>query len=399
MSREATILHADLDAFFASVEQRDDHRLRARPVIVGGGVVMAASYEARAFGVRSAMGGAQARRLCPQAIVVAPRFDAYVDASRAVFAIFDETSPVVERLSIDEAFIDVRGLEQISGSPLEIAMRLRARVRDQVGLALTIGIASTKLLAKVVSTAAKPDGLMLVAPGEELAFLHPLPVGRLWGVGTVTAGRLQEHGIVSVGDIARAGEETLIALLGPASGRYVHGASHNRDARRVRARRRRRTIGSQRALGRGARSAQEIDSVLVSLVDRVTRRLRATGQAGRTVVLRLRFDDFARASRSRTLVRATAATGPVLFTARRLLAAAWPLIERRGLTLVGITIAGLQRASAQLVLPIDRDDAVLDGVLDDVRERFGTTAITRAALLDGGEEVSAWLMPGDASQD
>lgn len=199
---------------------------------------------------------------------------------------------------------------------------------------------------------------------------------------------------MSVGDIARAGEATLIALLGSASGRYVHGAAHNRDARRVRARRGRRTVGSQRALGRGARSAQEIDAVLVALVDRVTRRLRAGGQAGRTVVLRLRFDDFARASRSRTLVRATAATEPVLFTARRLLTAAGPLIERRGLTLVGITIAGLERASAQLVLPIDRDDSALDGVLDEVRYRFGTAAITRAALLDGGEELSAWLMPG-----
>ncbi len=395
VSGEATILHADLDAFFASVEQRDDPRLRSRPVIVGCGVVMAASYEARAFGVRSAMGGAQARRLCPHAVVVSPRLDAYVDASKAVVAIFDDTSPVVERVSIDEAFLDVRGLDEISGSPIEIATRLRARVRAEVGLALTIGIATTKLVAKVASAAAKPDGLLLVAPGEEIAFLHPLAVGRLWGVGAVTAAKLQEHGIVSVGDVARAGEAALVALLGPASGRQLYGAAHNRDARRVRRRRGRRTIGSQRALGRGARTPQEIDAVLVALVDRVTRRLRSAGQEGRTVVLRLRFDDFARASRSRTMAHATAATAPVLFTARLLLAAAWPLVQRRGLTLVGITICSLERESAQLVLPIDGDAGALDRALDEVRERFGTAAITRAALLDAGEELSAWLMPGD----
>src|SRR5215217_1273701 len=191
MAREATILHADLDAFFASVEQRDDPRLRSQPVIVGGGVVMAASYEARAFGVRSAMGGGQARRLCPQAIVVPPRFAAYVEASKAVFAIFDDTAPTVETVSIDEAFLDVRGLQEISGSPLQIA----ARLREQVGLLITVGVATTKLLAKVVSNHAKPDGLMLVEPDDELDFLHPLPAACLWGVGRVTAAKLQRAGI------------------------------------------------------------------------------------------------------------------------------------------------------------------------------------------------------------
>src|SRR6478672_7460121 len=180
-SGSASILHADLDSFFASVEQRDDPRLRGRPVLVGGGVVLAASYEAKAYGVRSAMGGTQARALCPHAVVVPPRFDAYVEASKAVFAIFEDTTPLVEGISIDEAFLDVTGLLKVSGTPLEIATRLRARVRDEVGLAITVGVARTKFLAKVASGVAKPDGLLVVPPGGELDFLHPLPVQKVWG--------------------------------------------------------------------------------------------------------------------------------------------------------------------------------------------------------------------------
>ncbi|MEA2218764.1 MAG: polymerase [Solirubrobacteraceae bacterium] len=394
--REATILHADLDAFFASVEQRDDVRLRSRPVIVGGGVVLAASYEARAFGVRSAMGGARARRLCPHAIVVAPRFAAYVEASKAVGAIFRDTAPVVEQVSIDEAFLDVRGLQAISGTPPQIATCLRVTVREQVGLALTVGVATTKLLAKVASGVAKPDGLLVVAPDEELAFLHPLPVGCLWGVGAVTAAKLHKRGIRTVADLASAGEAALVALLGPSSGRYLYGAAFNRDVRPVRAGRRRRSIGSQRALGRSAPSADELDAILVGLVDRVTRRMRRAGLAGRTIVLRLRFGDFTRASRSRTLPRATDASESVLFVLRVLLAAAAPLVRRRGVTLVGITISGLERGGLQLTLPLrGRDERAVDAALDDVRERFGTAAIGRAVLLGHEPALSAWLMPED----
>src|SRR5258708_11850839 len=279
---EARILHADLDAFYASVEQRDDPRLRGRPVIVGTEVVLAASYEARAHGVRTAMGGVQARRLCPQAIAVEPRMSAYAEASRAVFAVFDDTTPVVEGLSIDEAFLDVGGLEQVSGTPPEIAARLRRAVRERVGLPITVGVARTKFLAKVASGAAKPDGLLVVPPDRELACLHPLPVGRLWGVGAVTARKLHQHGIATVGDVARLDEGTLIALLGRASGRQLHALAHNRDARPVQARRRRRSIGAQRALGRGPRAPSEIDVSLVGLVDRVTRRMRAAGRVGPT---------------------------------------------------------------------------------------------------------------------
>jgi nucleotidyltransferase/DNA polymerase involved in DNA repair len=214
---EANILHADLDAFYASVEQRDDPRLRGRPVIVGGGVVLAASYEAKAYGVRTAMGGGTARRLCPQAIVVPPRMSAYSEASKAVFAVFRDTTPLVEGLSIDEAFLDVRGLRRISGTPREIAVRLRRRVLEQIGLPITVGVARTKFLAKVASGVAKPDGLLVVPPDGELAFLHPLPVERLWGVGPVTAEKLRLRGIRTVGQVAQLAESTLVSLLGRAA--------------------------------------------------------------------------------------------------------------------------------------------------------------------------------------
>jgi len=378
---EATILHADLDAFFASVEQRDDPRLRGRPVLVGGGVVLAASYEAKAYGVRSAMGGAQARWLCPQAVVVPPRMSAYTEASRAVFAVFENTTPVVEGLSIDEAFLDVRGLERLSGPPEAIAVRLRREVLERVGLPITVGVARTKFLAKVASGVAKPDGLLVVPPDGELEFLHPLPVERLWGVGPVTAVKLHAHGLTTVGEVAQLAEGVLVSMLGRASGRHLHALAHNRDPRRVLTGRRRRSMGTQRALGRGHRSPQDLAAVLVALVDRLSGRLRAARRVCRTVVLRLRFGDYSRATRSHTLPEATAHTETILATARELLAAAMPLIERQGLTLLGVSFGNLADDGAvQLALPLDRHRA-LDAAVDDVRDRFGSTAITRAVLL------------------
>jgi DNA polymerase IV len=390
---EATILHADLDAFYASVEQRDDPRLRGRPVLVGAGVVLAASYEAKAYGVRTAMGGAHARRLCPQAVVVKPRMSAYAAASKAVYRVFEDTAPLVEGLSIDEAFLDVRGMRRIAGSPTEIAVRLRREIRERVGLPITVGVARTKFLAKVASGVAKPDGLLVVPPDRELAFLHPLPVERLWGVGPVTAGRLRELGITTVGEVARVDESALLSILGRAAGRHLHALAHNRDPRPVQVRRRRRSIGSQRALGRSPRSPEEVDAVVVALVDRVTRRMRAAGRAGRTVVLRLRFDDFSRATRSHTLPRATAQTGAILATARGLLSTAMPMIERQGVTLVGVAVANLDdEHDFQLTLPFDRHDA-LDAALDDVRDRFGPAAVTRAVLLGRDQGPSVPLLP------
>ena len=394
-TREGPILHADLDAFYASVEQRDDPRLRGRPVIVGAGVVLAASYEAKACGVRTAMGGGQARRLCPRAIVVPPRMSAYSEASTAVFEVFETTTPLVEGLSIDEAFLDVGGLRRVSGTPTEIAVRLRREVLERVGLAITVGVARTKFLAKVASGVAKPDGLLVVPHDGELAFLHPLPVERLWGVGAKTADKLHDRGITTVGEVARIAEAALVAMLGRASGRHLHALAHNRDPRPVEVGRRRRSIGSQRALGRGPRSRDEIDAVLVGLVDRVTRRMRAAGRVGRTVVLRLRFDDFSRVTRSHTMPRATAETLPVLTALRALLVTATPIVERRGLTLVGVAVGNLDDDGAvQLTLPFDRrSGGALDAALDDVRERFGSGAVTRAVLLGRDEGLSVPLLP------
>jgi DNA polymerase IV len=391
----ATILHADLDAFFASVEQRDDPRLRGRPVIVGTGVVLAASYEAKARGVRTAMGAAQARRLCPQALVVAPRMSAYSEASKAVFRVFEDTTPLVEGLSIDEAFLDVRGMERSVGTPVEIATRLRHAVREQVGLPISVGIARTKFLAKVASAVAKPDGLLLVPPDRELEFLHPLPVERLWGVGPVTARKLHERAITTVRQVAILPEALLESMLGRASGRHLHALAHNLDPRPVRTRPRRGSIGSQRAGRRSASSLDDVDADLVALVDRVTRRMRAAGRVGRTVVLRLRFDDYARATRSHTLTHATASTRLILATARGLLAAAVPTIERRGLTLIGVAVANLEDADrVQLALPLDGPDwTALDAALDEVRDRFGSAAITRAVLLGRPQGIAMPLLP------
>jgi len=388
-----TILHADLDAFYAAVEQRDDPRLRGRPVIVGAGVVLAASYEAKAYGVRTAMGGRQARRLCPQAVVVSPRMAAYSEASKAVYRVFEDTTPLVEGMSIDEAFLDVRGFERLAGAPTQIAARLKEAVRERVGLPITVGVARTKFLAKVASGLAKPDGLLAVPPNAELAFLHPLPVEQLWGVGAVTARKLRERGISTVGQVAWLQEDELVSLLGRASGRHLHALAHNRDPRPVSVGRRRGSIGSQRALGRSPKSPQEIDAALVGLVDRVTRRMRKAGRAGRTVVLRLRFDDFSRATRSHTLPHGTFHTDTVLATARALLATAMPLIELQGLTLIGVAVANLDD-EVQLALPLDqRSDGALDRAIDQVRERFGTTALTRGVLLGRDQGLTVPLLP------
>jgi DNA polymerase-4 len=389
----ATILHADLDSFYASVEQRDDPRLHGRPVIVGAGVVLAATYEAKAYGVRTAMGGGRARRLCPRAIVVTPRMSAYSEASKAVFRVFEETAPLVEGLSIDEAFLDVRGLDHISGTPTEIAVRLRREVREQVGLPITVGVARTKFLAKVASGVAKPDGLLVVAPGRELEFLHPLPVERLWGVGHVTSKKLRDRGITTVGEVAELSEAALVSMLGRASGRHLHALAHNRDPRPVQVGRRRRSIGAQRALGRRTRPPDEIAGALIALVDRVTRRLRTARRVCRTVILRLRFSDFSRATRSQTMGEPTAQTQTILRTATDLLSESMPMIRRRGITLIGIALTNLgDEGAIQLTLPLNRARD-LDAALDQVRDRFGSSAITRGVLVGRDPGISVPLLP------
>ncbi|MEJ8279763.1 DNA polymerase IV [Pseudonocardia spirodelae] len=409
----ATILHADLDSFYASVEQRDDPRLRGRPVVVGGGVVLAASYEAKAHGVRTAMNGRQARALCPQAVVVPPRMAAYSEASRAVFAIFRDTTPEVEGLSIDEAFLEVGGLERIAGTPRAIAARLRERVAREAGLPISVGVARTKFLAKVASGASKPDGLLVVDPDREREFLHPLPVRSLWGVGAVTAARLHEVGVRTVADVAALGEAALVSYLGPAAGRHLHALAHLRDPRPVDTHRSRRSIGSQRALGRGARTDTELDGILAATVDRLARRLRAPrgsdrddGPAGatagpgggrvcRTVVLRLRFGDYTRVTRSHTLPVATAHTPTLLAASRRLLVDALPEIHARGITLLGLSLTNLERDDAlQLALPLDAHAGpALDTALDAVRSRFGAASVGRASRLGRDEGLEVPLLP------
>lgn len=386
----AGILHADLDSFYASVELRDRPELAGRPLIVGGGVVLAASYEARAFGVRGGMGGREAMRRCPHAEVVAPRFEAYVEASREVFAIFEDTTPIVEGLSIDEAFLDVSGLQRLVGPPAEVAASLRDRVRLEVGLPISVGVARTKYLAKVASAVSKPDGLLVVEAEQEAAFLHPLPVERLWGVGQVTAAKLHARGIRTIGQLAEHAESDLEVALGSASGRHLWALANLRDPRPVTVGRRRSSIGSQSALGGSrTRSLAELDAILVGLVDRVSRRLRAGERIGRTMTLRLRFGDFERATRSATIPRSTASTAAWIDTARALLHTSYPLLRERGCTLIGVSISGLldQVHDEQLELDLwgrerrREESAALDRALDAVRDRFGTASVARAVTV------------------
>lgn len=309
---------------------------------------------------------------------------AYSDASKAVFDIFRDTTPEVEGLSIDEAFLDVTGLHRLVGPGQVVASKLRERVLDEVGLPISVGCASTKFLAKVASAVSKPDGLLVVEPGRELEFLHPLPVQRLWGVGPVTAERLRERGITHVRDVAAADLEHLMGMLGNATGRHLHAISNNHDERRVDTGRRRRSIGSQRSFPRGGLQRKESEAVLLEVVDRVTNRLRAADRVGRTVVLRLRFGDFTPATRSRTLPQATASTALVHRVARDLLDEVWPLAQARGLTRVGISVTNLSNADAvQLAFNLDGGaPPELDTTIDDIRDRFGTEAIGRATLVN-----------------
>ncbi len=394
--RTGTILHADLDSFYASVEQRDDPRLHGRPVIVGGGVVLAASYEAKARGVRTAMGGRQARRLCPQARVVPPRFEAYVAASKAVFAVFRDTTPVVEPVSIDEAFLDVGGLRRIRDSPVSVARDLRARVRAEAGLPITVGVARTKYLAKVASAVGKPDGLLVVPLDGELSFLHALPVERLWGVGGATSARLRAARVRTVADLARLDVEEVVALVGVA-GHHLHALAHGHDPRQVRAGHRRRSMGAQSALGRRPSPFADVDARLLALVVKVTGRLRAAGLSAATVTVRLRHDDFSRSTVSHTMPQPTGHTEIVARVARTLLAARRPELEHRGVTLVGVTLSGLDSGSVQLTLPLEAGGVLsgddLDGAVDWVRRRFGAGSLRRATNLRMPDQTAVLLPP------
>jgi DNA polymerase-4 len=290
----------------------------------------------------------------------------------------------------------VSGLRRIAGPPSSIAAGLRQAVRERVGLPITVGVARTKFLAKVASGVAKPDGLLVVPPDGELEFLHPLPVERLWGVGKVTSAKLRERRITTVGHVARLGEAALVSLLGVGAGRHLHALAHNRDPRPVTVGKRRGSMGAQRALGRSprTRTPAELDAALAGLVDRVARRMRRAGRAGRTVVLRLRFDDFTRATRSHTLTRATSHTRTLLDAARRLLVASLPMIAERGVTLIGVSVANLDDGAIQPALPFETaDGSEIDAAVDAVRDRFGSSAVTRGLLVGRDPGLEMPMLP------
>jgi DNA polymerase-4 len=393
---DASILHVDLDAFYASVEQLDDPSLRGRPVVVGGlggrGVVAAASYEARAFGVRSAMPMGRARRACPHAAFVAPRFDRYGEKSREVMSILESVTPLVEQLSIDEAFLDVGGARRLLGTGVEIAHLLRARVRAEAGLVASVGVATTKFLAKLASDLCKPDGMLAVEPGTEVEFLAPLPVVRLWGVGPATLRKLDRMAVHTIGDVAALPEPALTAALGNALGQKLRALAHNDDPRPVVPERETKSIGAEETYARDLRTRDACDHEIVRLIDRVTKRVRAAGLEARTITLKFRYADFETRTRSRTLPAATVVSTVFLEVARELLDA----VEcARGVRLLGISLSHFApAAAAQGTLALGDDEALddaqverraqIENAVDAVRDRFGTRSVGRASLLRRG---------------
>ncbi|MFQ5518146.1 MAG: DNA polymerase IV [Acidimicrobiia bacterium] len=396
-----SILHVDLDAFYASVEQLRNPKLRGRPVVVGGGVVLAASYEARRFGVHSGMPTGKARLLCPGVIVVSGRFSDYGAISDTVFAACRRFTPLVEQTSIDEAFLDVSGAHHLFGSGAEIGGRIRAAVLDETGLVVSVGVARTKFLAKVASRVAKPNGLVTVPVDDELAFLHRLPVRFIWGVGPVTEARLATLGIASVADLANTPSAALAARLGTAGGRHLLALAWNRDSRRVEARRRAGSVGAQSTFGRDVESPAVHRRVLMRLSERVGGRLRAKFRAGRTITVRARFSDFETVTRCTTVRVPVASTAGIYTISTELLKVL--LVDRaagRGLRLLGVSVSKLAYSPhVQLELPFadlavcpgiggglrDQAELRLDTAVDSLRNRFGKSAVGRASvLLDSG---------------
>lgn len=381
---EPTILHADLDAFYASAEQLIDPSLLGKPVLVGGGIVVAASYEARAFGVHAPMSTRDALKLCPEAVVVDGHFDRYLDLSDQVMAILDDATPVVEQISVDEAFLDVSGTTHLLGRPSEIARTIRCRVRAEIGLPISIGVASTKFLAKIASARAKPDGLVVVDMGSELSFLHPLPVEALWGVGKVTAARLHRLGIGTIGELSQIPSKALAPLLGRAASGALRSLSWNQDPRPVRGGRRAGSVGSQHALGRGLTDRDEMAVVVLGLADRIGRRLRAKGRMGSTLTARVRFPGPRSVTRSHTLPAPTGSTAALSNLGMVLVDRALEDDPEETVTLIGLSVSNLTTDDyVQLELDLGDGDVLrsgsdlalrrsrLEGMVDEVREKFG----------------------------
>jgi DNA polymerase-4 len=392
---DAAILHVDLDAFFASVEQLDDPSLRGRPVIVGGlggrGVVSAASYEARTFGVHSAMPMGRARRACPSAAFVSPRFDRYSEKSREVMAILASVTPLVEQLSIDEAFLDVGGARRLLGTGTEIARLIRARVHEEVGLVVSVGVATTKFLAKLASDLSKPDGLITVAPGTERSFLAPLAVSRLWGVGPATLQRLDRMGVHTIGEVAELPESTLTAALGASLGQRLRALASNDDPREVVPEREAKSIGAEETFAVDLHERSDCDREVVRLVDRAVGRLRRANLQARTITLKIRYGNFETKTRARTVPAASDVSTVFLATARELLEA---LDCSRGVRLLGVSLSQLETgAEAQGVLALDDEESQADAVVerraaveravDEVRDRFGSRSVGPASLVPG----------------
>jgi DNA polymerase IV len=395
----ATILHADLDAFYASVEQLLDPALRNRPIAVGGSVVLAASYEARSYGVHGGMPGWRARQLCGDLLFVSGHFGRYQEFGDDVMSVFHDFTPRVERVSIDEAFLDVAGAVRLFGEPTEIAAAIRRRVRDEIGLPLSVGVARTKHLAKVASQVAKPDGLVAVAPGDERDFLDPLPIRLIWGVGATTERRLHEAGIFTIGQLADTGSPILGNLLGQAAGDKLAALSANVDERAVQTPAQSRSMGAQAALGRRLATPELIRETVGYLVDRVAGRLRKANLAGRTVTVRIRFLHLRSVTRSVTLPVAISTTLTLAEEAEKL---SWKALHdnerEHEITLIAVSVSHLRpEHSLQLELPlgppmlqrkadhrlgsvIEASRWGVDRSVDAIRDKFGRAAVGYAAV-------------------
>src|SRR5271169_3552634 len=383
---ETTILHADLDAFYASVEQLLDPSLREKPIAVGGGVVLAASYEARAFGVRGGMSARRARELCPRLTFVSGHFKEYERLGNAAIEVVRDFTPLVERISIDEAFADVAGCARLFGPPAEIAKTIRRRVRAELGLPISVGVARTKHLAKIASQVAKPDGLVVVDADTELDFLHGLPVELMWGVGPITKARLAEIGVLTIGQLAKTPGWSLEQLLGPASGEKLVALAWNRDPREIKTHRRTGSAGAQSAIGRRPAEERVFRPTLIHLADRIGTRLRAKSRPGRTVTVRVRFANLNSATRSVTLAAPISATVILAEIAEQLVRAVLAdHPDEKTISLLAISVSHLEEHwDVQLELPLGlRYEArrpgtkkgmarrAADCAVDRIRDRFG----------------------------